>query len=143
MTLITSPTTAPKWNCAASSLSFLYESSAEAAVFLTASLAMRIFVPPLAAPLLGISLSVIATRLVLKICDRYNSTVVIHLTKEACKFNKRHPQFQRIAFVFSLAISFLSRTCGFIGGIILGSFGAILLEVENYKLLQRANRHPY
>lgn len=112
----------------------------EGMAFLIASFAVRLFNNTLAAPLLGIGISVIITRLVLKAIDCYDGPLLINLTKEACKVNKNYPKLQMITFVCALAFSFISKTLSVLIGACLGSFGSIILDVESYKLLQKANR---
>ncbi len=118
----------------------LIETPAEALAFAVAAAAMRVFIPCLSAPLLGISAGLLATKLVLKISSCYTSNLLISLTKEACKLNRKYPKLQLIAFIFAMSISFLSRFLGIVLGIALGSFGAVILDIENYKLLQKVTR---
>lgn len=119
---------------------FLSSTPIEGIAFLITSLAVRIFSVPLSVPLLGIGLSFIATRLVLKMIDCYDPKVIIHLKIEAYKLIGKYPSLPKIAICFALAISFLSKHLGFITGLALGCFVSITLEVENYKILQNANR---
>jgi hypothetical protein len=112
----------------------------ESVAFLIGAVAVRVFSTALTAPFLGIGLSILVTRLVIKLIDCYDDTLLVNLTKEVCKFNKRYPKLQIITFIATLALCFLSKTLSFILGISLGSFGSIILDVENYKLLQQANR---
>ena len=112
----------------------------EGIAFLAASLAVRIFSISLSTPLLGIGISILTTRIALKALDCYDDSLLVELTKEACKFNKRFPKLQIITFIFALALSFYTKTLSFITGACLGSFGSIILDVENYKFLQEANR---
>lgn len=112
----------------------------EGIAFVVASCAVRIFSASLAAPLLGIGVSILTTRLVLKTIDCYDNKLLVNLTKEACKFNKNYPKLQMITFICALALSFVSKTLSFIVGACLGSFGSIILDVESYKLMQQANR---
>lgn len=112
----------------------------ESLAFLVGSLAVRIFCLAPAAPLIGIGISIITTRLVLKIIDCYDTSLLVNITKEACKFNKRYPKLQMIAFISAIALSFITQDLSFIMGACIGSFGSIILDVENYKLLQQANR---
>lgn len=112
----------------------------EGVAFLVASLAVRIFSTSLTAPLLGISLSIIATRVVLKVLEWYDQRTIVFLNKEACKLKGNNPNLEKISFCFSLAVSFISKPLGFIAGALLGCFGSIILDVENYKLMQRQHR---
>jgi hypothetical protein len=112
----------------------------EGVAFLVASAVVRIFSVPLSAPLLGIGLSFIATRLVLKMIDCYDPKLIIHLKIEAYILIGKYPELHKIAICFALAISFLSTQLGFISGAVLGSFVSVTLDVENYKLIQKSNR---
>jgi len=113
----------------------------EGITFLIASLAIRLFTTTLSSPLFGIGISIIVTRLVLKAIDRYDNTLLINLTKTACKFNKEYPTLQLITFICALAFSFLSGPLSFVIGACLGSFGSVMLDVEHYKKMQQANRN--
>lgn len=115
----------------------------EGIAFIIASFAMRIFSTSLAFPLVGIGLAIITTRLVLKVIDRYDNKLLVNLTKEACKFNRNYPKLQMIIFICTLVFSFVSKTLSFSTGACLGSFGSIILDVENYKLQQQANRQIF
>lgn len=113
----------------------------EGVAALAASVAIRLFSAALSAPLQGIGISIIATKLVFKIIDCYDPKLTNHLAIEALKLNKNYPKLQTIAFCFTLAISYLSRSIAFISGSLLGFFFTIIIDVENYKLIQRHNRN--
>lgn len=121
-------------------LKFLNAVPVEGIAFIVASLAARIFIPPITAPLLGIGISVIITRVAIKAIEWYDTTLLVGLTKEACKFNKNYPKLQMITFICALALSFISKTLSFLAGVALGSFGSVILDVESYKSLQQTNR---
>jgi hypothetical protein len=112
----------------------------EGIAYLVASVAIRIFSISLSFPLLGIGLSILTTNLALKTLEWYDSQLVVDLTKEACKFNRTYPNLQLVIFTSALAISFLTETLSFFAGIYLGSFGTIIMDVENYKRLQEESR---
>lgn len=112
----------------------------EAAGFFCLAAIARIAFQSLVAPLMGIGVGILGTKLVLKAFDSYDSRPLVHLTKEACKINKKYPKLQLISLIFALSIGFLSPPLSFIAGSILGIFGAIILDVESYKLIQEANR---
>lgn len=120
--------------------SLIYETPAEALAFGVAAAASRLFGLPFAAPFLGISAGLFATKLVLKILGRYNDSALVELSKRACKLNRDMPKLQIITFIFALTISTISQTIGFISGIGLGSYGAVVLDIENYNLIRLANR---
>ena len=112
----------------------------EGVAFLAASLAVRIFSSSFACPLLGIGFSLITTTLVLKSLECYDQLLLINLTKKVCKFSKKYPKIQMIACICALVFSLISKTSSFMIGAFLGSFGSLILDVERYKLLQKANR---
>ena len=112
----------------------------EGTAFLAAALAARFFFPLFTAPLLGIGLSLTVTRLAIKFLGRYDRKLMVDLTKEACKLHREYPNLQLICFLFSLSIALLSKTLGFLAGAAAGSFGAVILDVENYKRLQQIDR---
>lgn len=120
--------------------SLLNEIPFEAAAFAVAGLALQFFFPSLSAPLFGISIALASTKLVLKFLDRYDNVKLLRITKEACKLNKSYPNLQLVGFIASLALSLLSQNVGFVVGIAVGAFGAVILDIENYKLMQQANR---
>jgi hypothetical protein len=115
----------------------------EGVAFLVASIAVRLFSTSLTAPLLGIGLSIIATRVVLKIVEWYDQRTIVFLNKEACKLKGNYPNLEKVSFCFSLAVSFISKPLGFVAGALLGCFGSIILDVENYKLMQKQHRTLY
>lgn len=117
-----------------------YEIAVEAVAFAVAATVVYLFKSPMFAPLLGISIGLFTSKLVVKILDHYNGSFLIKLSKQACTLYKNFPKLQLISFIFALAISTLSDTFGLIFGIALGSFEALVLNIENYKLLQQANR---
>jgi hypothetical protein len=112
----------------------------EGVTFLAASLGVRILSVSLSAPLLGIGVSMIASRMLLKAIDVLDHRIVVDLTKEACKINRTYPSLQAIVFVSALAFSFTSQSLSFLIGVSLGSFGSIILDVERHKLMQQWNR---
>lgn len=112
----------------------------EGITFVVASLAIRIFSTSLTTPLLGIGISIIASRFLLKVIDLYAHRIAVDLTKEACKINRTYPNLQLIAFVSALVFSFTSQTLSFLIGVSLGGFGSIILDVERHKLMQQWNR---
>jgi hypothetical protein len=113
---------------------------AEGVAFLVASVAVRIFSASFACPLLGIGISLVTTTLVLKSLECYDQLLLINLTKEACKLSKKYPKIQMIACICALVFSLISRTSGFLLGALIGSFSSLILDVERYKLIQKANR---
>lgn len=121
-------------------LTCLKEAPVEAVAFLVAAAVVRIFSPSLAAPLLGVGVSMLATTLVLKAVSLYNPALTIKLTKEVCIFNNKHPKLQLVTAIFSFVVSFVSRSLGFISGGFLGGVGCIVLDLERYKLMQKASR---
>jgi hypothetical protein len=126
--------------CLGFTASLLYETPAETAAFITAGLFMRLLSPSFLSPFAGIGCSFLCTRLVVKVLDTYYYNPLVKIKKEACNFNKTYPKLQVITFIAALAISLLSQTLGFLLGVALGSFGAIVLDVETYKLRQQAKR---
>lgn len=113
---------------------------AEGIAFLVASIAVRFFSSSFAYPLMGIGISLITTTLVLKSLECYDRILLINLTKEACKFSKKYPKIQMIACICALVFSLISKTSSFFLGAVLGSFSSLILDVERYKLIQKANR---
>lgn len=113
----------------------------EAFAFLITSAAIRVFSPPLAAPLLGIGISMLTTKLVLNVANQYDNILLVNLTKEACSLNKKYPKLQMIALIFAMAVSYLYQPLGFAAGALIGSFGAVVLDIERYKLLQQSERN--
>jgi hypothetical protein len=116
------------------------EVASEALAFAIASLAMRLIVPPFSAPLAGISVGLLSAKLVIKTLTPYNYAPLKELTYEACLLRERYPRLQAISSVFVLSISLLSQTLGRALGVAIGVYGAIILDVENYKLMQRTDR---
>jgi hypothetical protein len=114
--------------------------SLEGAAFTVAGLACRLFFPPAYPALLSIGASLCAVHLAIKLLSCYDDAMVLGLTKEACKVNRKYPKLHLISFIFSIAIGFVSKTVAFLTGIAIGSFAAVILEVENYKYLQRTDR---
>ncbi|MEI8366020.1 MAG: hypothetical protein WCF65_06345 [Parachlamydiaceae bacterium] len=112
----------------------------ESIAFLVASAVVRIFSHPLAVPLLGVGISMLATTLVLKALSGYDQSMKVYITKKVCIFNKKHPRLHLMTTIFAFAISFISKKLGFLTGVLIGSFGTIILDVEKYKLMQKASR---
>lgn len=112
----------------------------EGAAFLVASIAVRVFSTSLTVPFLGIGISIIASKFLLKAIDAFDHQIVIDLTKEVCKINRMYPNLQTIGFICAIAFSFTSQSLSFLIGVSLGGFGSIVLDVERYKLLQQWNR---
>jgi hypothetical protein len=123
-----------------SMFNFYTEIPIEGIAFLATSVVMRLFIPAFSPPLFGIGLSLCATRLAINFLGSYDKRTVVELTKEACKFNRKYPKLQLITFLFTIVLSFFSRTLAFFAGTVAGSFGALLLDVENYKLMQQTDR---
>lgn len=111
----------------------------EGLAFIATAAVTNLFIPSITPSLIAIGTALFSATLVLKALNRYTSFFAIKLTKEACKLRRAYPKLQVITLIFSLAISFLSKAAGVLAGIVLGTFGAIVLDVEYYKLQQRAN----
>ena len=118
----------------------LYETPAEAAMFALAAVVMRIFISSLVAPFVGICVSLVLTRLAIKTLDQNYNSPLVHIKKQVYLINKKYPNIQFLTFISSLVISLLSPTAGFLMGLSVGAFGSIVLDVENYKLLQQTKR---
>lgn len=115
----------------------LYGTPPEGVAFGAAALVSKIVFPAFAPPLAGISLGLFGTRLVLNTCDKYTGKTLIKVKVEACKLNRKYANLQKISFFVSLALGLASSPLGLAAGIFTGSFGAIILEVEHYILLQK------
>lgn len=111
--------------------------------FIVASVAIKIFSPPLAAPLLGAGIAVITTKLVRKGIGWYDNRILVNLTKEICKLNKKFANIQFVAVIFAIAISFLYPPLGLVAGALIGCYSAIIFDVERAKLMQQARRKKY
>lgn len=109
----------------------------EGMAFIATAVISRVILPFAAAPLMGIGTALVATTLVLKVAARYTPSLVIKVTKDACRCHKKYPKLRLIAFLFSMAIGFLSNALGMLCGGLLGGFGAIILDVEHYKRKQK------
>lgn len=120
--------------------SFLYETSAEAIAFAVAGLAAHVLASAFAPPLLGIAVGLFASGLVVKIADSYNPCLLIRVSKRMCYLKKKAPHLETILMIFSLTIGTLAKPVSYALGAILGAYSAILLDIENYKLIQQANR---
>lgn len=125
---------------AARAAAFLYEASVEPVAFAVAGAVVHLFLPSLTAPLLGISLGLFAAKLVIKLLDSYNPLLLIKASKKVCDLKKQIPQFQMISLIFVLIMGMFSRSLGFILGTGHGIYSAVVLNIENYKLIQEANR---
>jgi hypothetical protein len=121
----------------------LYETPAEAAAFAVAAIVMRIFFSSLAPPFMGICVSLIGTRLIVKALDHYCQAPLIEIKRQVCLLNKNFPRLQLVGFISALVISLLSQTLGFAMGLVVGAFGSVILDVENYKLMQQAKRDRF
>ena len=119
----------------------LNEVPLEACAFLVTSLAIRVLSPPLTAPLLGIGISMLTAKLVLNVASQYDNILLVNLTKEACSLNKKYPKLQMIALIFAMTVSYLYQPLSFAAGALIGSFGAVVLDIERYKLLQQSERN--
>lgn len=120
--------------------STLYETPAEAAVFAVGAVAMKIFIPRLVIPLIGISFSLILSRLAIKIIDRYDISLLLTLKMKVCSIKETYPKLQLVAFITTLAVSVLFPNVGFVLGTLVGAYGAIVLDVENFVLMQKSTR---
>lgn len=114
----------------------LYETSAETIAIAVAAAVARVFRSFMAAPLLGISIGLFVTRIVVKLIDRYNVELSINISKQICYYFNNGSQLRVISLLFVAALSSISMTHGFILGMGLGALNAIVLDIENCKLLQ-------
>jgi len=112
----------------------------EGIVFVIGAAAANVFISFLTVPLLGIGISMITTKLVLKALDRYNNAAFIDLTKEVCKFHKKFSKLQVIGCIVALALGYLSQAVALTVGIAVGFCGAVILDVEKHKVAQCAAR---
>jgi hypothetical protein len=113
---------------------------AEGLAITTASFTLSFFSQALAAPLFHIGISMFATQLVLKAVDCYDDEASISLAKEAYRWNKNYPKLQVITLICAYAISLISKIFSIMIASCLGGFRTILLDIEDSKRLQQANR---
>jgi len=113
---------------------------AEGLAITTASFTVGFFSSALATPLFHIGLSMFATQLVLKAIDCYDDETPISLAKEAYRWNKNYPKLQVVTLICAYAVSLISKTFSIMIASCLGSFRTILLDIEDSKRLQQANR---
>ena len=83
----------------------------------------------------------LTAKLVLNVASQYDNIRLVNLTKEACSLNKKYPKLQMIALIFAMTVSYLYQPLSFAAGALIGSFGAVVLDIERYKLLQQSERN--
>lgn len=130
----------PLWHYLKEGMQVFTEIASEPLAFAVASLAIRSFIPPFAAPLAGIAAGLLSTKLVIKVLTPYNCVTLMDMGYEASQLRERYPKLQTISSLFALSISCLSSTLGIVSGIAIGIYGAFILDIENYKFMQKADR---
>jgi len=115
-----------------------FELPIEALAFAVAGAIASFFKLTAASALGGIGLGLFTAKLAAKAMNLYNPELLIGITKKACKLVKQYPRLQFISFIFTLMISIPFQNLGFSAGIIVGGFGAIILDVEKYNHLRQA-----
>lgn len=121
-------------------VNFFYEIPAKVAALAAAGLALLIFFPAAAPPFLGISCSILITRLAIKILDAYHFKIIKDIEKKACELNQKYPKLQIIAFIGALVICSISHVFGFVIGAAIGVFSGILIGIDHCKHLQECKR---
>lgn len=122
----------------AESSSALFEFPIEALSFAVAGLVASFFKFAAAAALKGIGFGLLSAKLAAKAMDRYHPEQLIELTKKACNLVRKYPKLQFISFTITLIMSSFFRNLSFGAGVMVGSFNAIILDVERYKQIRQA-----
>lgn len=109
---------------------FAYDTPSSIAILVITGIALRNFIPFLSVPCFGISISILATRVVLKVLSRYNITALQKIKSQASEFTNKYPNIELITFLFSAAISSISFIAGYITAGAAGVLSGILLDVR-------------
>ncbi len=134
------------WKGCYDTANFFYETPTTVAWFIISGIALRTLFPFMGPPFFGISLAILATRLVLKGVKAYNLDLLLYVKDKAEIFEK-FPILQIIGFIFSLAISgLISYWLGFIVagavGVISGIFIQTHIVEQQLTLTQSQNEIP-
>lgn len=116
-----------------------YEAVTTVGVFVVSGLALRIFFPFMGAPFLGISVSLLVTRVVVKILNVYNNELLKTIKTQAILLSKKYSKLELITFVFAIGISAFSPALGFALAAVTGVYGGILIEV---RLAEKRQKMP-
>lgn len=122
-------------------LIFMWETTLRVSLFVILGIAAHFFCPALTPPLLAMAIAAFTTRTIVKILDAYNFNLLINLQENVANFFKRYSKLQLIAFIFSLAISFLIPLVGVISGSALGVANGIIMGIELSKQAQKRQQN--
>lgn len=125
---------------------YVYESGAFSAVYLVAGIASAFFYPTLAPAFLCLGGTLFATILVVKISDRYHFTIIEDIKTQACAIPTRYAKLHLVAFIFAIAVSYISPIIGGAVGVAVGVTSGLIIQIERVKRLREINgeriNHP-
>ena len=121
-------------------ISYIVKTPAEVLIIAIAGIALQIIFPVLAPPFFALSLSLLLTKLVVKITDSYNKGALEDIKNMAYDYEQRYPKAPIITFLFSLAVAPFSQIVGCALAIALGIISGLAFEIKQCKVLQNKLR---
>lgn len=115
---------------------FIYETPSYVAGLVIVGIALRILFPFITAPILGMTVSILVTRLVAKTAKLYNFAWLDKVKYEASKLSVKYPYIQIIGFIFATTLSIFSATLGLISSTAVGMYCGVLIEINVIKKKQ-------
>lgn len=98
-----------------------------------AAFVCQLLCPVFAMPLFVIMASTLLSKLVVKVLSRLKSRFVEKIERGAWNFKCKFPKLRLIAFIFTMALSYIVPIAGIAMGAALGCFNGLIIEVEHCK----------
>lgn len=119
---------------------FIYQTPAWIVASTVTGIALLILLPHYSVPFLAFSGSAVLMRLAVKIVDIYDNKFLMKTEERLLLVEKKYFYVQYIAFAISILITFVLPIAGLIGGISLGLYKGIIVELEIFKYRQQVRR---
>lgn len=118
----------------------VYHAAAKASTFAIAGAIAFAFWPTFAAPLLTIAGAIVATRLVVKIAERYHFKAVEKVLIQLSVFRTKHKYIQVAAVIGIIAITFFCWQLACALAVPVGIYAAVVIGLDDYIGLQSYGR---
>src|ERR1700733_7284273 len=111
---------------------FIYEMPVVIIATAIAGVASLILFPMFTVPCFGTVAGTVLSRIVVKLVDKQDISLLVKVKGEAIEFNKSYPNITTIVFIFAAIAGLFFSTAGLLIATGLGIFKGIIIQVDIY-----------
>jgi len=115
----------------------LSDAAGKASVAALAGVILGKFSQTLRTSLWGMAGALFASRLIVKLGERFHITPLKNLERASCRLIETLPRIQLITFLFAMVMGYLWPIAGIIVATMLGVLGGLAVETQQYQQLQK------